>query len=50
MARRKRLSRIAAFNKAARENGMTYGKLQVLETCGKIEVTPDGKLLWRNGR
>ena len=48
MARRRRLSRLAAFNKAARDNGMTYGKLQELETCGRIVVTLDGKLFWRN--
>ena len=44
----KRLSRLAAFQKAARDNGMTYGELQVLETCGKVRVTPNGQLLWRN--
>ena len=47
MARKIKLSRLAAFQKAARDNGMTYGELQVLETCGKVLVTLDGKLFWR---
>lgn len=47
MARKRQLSPIAAFQKAARENGMTYGQLQVLETCGKVIVTPNGQLFWR---
>ena len=46
MARKKQLSRLAAFQKAARDNGMTYGQLQVLETCGKVRVLGDGSLLW----
>ena len=47
MARKKRLTPLEAFAKAARDNHMTYGQLQVLETCGKIKVTKDGKLFWR---
>lgn len=47
MARRIKLSPIATFQKTARDNGMTYGQLQVLETCGKVRVTSDGKILWR---
>lgn len=31
-------SELALFNEAARNKGMTYGKLQVLETSGKIKV------------
>lgn len=48
MARKRKLSPLAAFQKAARDNHMTYGELQVLETCGKVIVTPNGQLLWRN--
>ena len=47
MARKRKMSDLAIFQKAARDNGMTYGQLQVLETCGKVVVTPNGKLLWR---
>ena len=31
-------SELALFNEAARNRGMSYGKLQVLETCGQIKV------------
>lgn len=47
MAEEQKKSDIAIFQKAARDNGMTYGQLQVLETCGEVIVTPNGQLLWR---
>ena len=47
MARKRKLSPLSAFQKAARENGMTYAQLQVLETCRKVRVTSDGKIIWR---
>ena len=47
MARKRKLSPIEAFQKAARENGMTYGQLQVLETLGKVRITSDGAVIWR---
>lgn len=31
-------SDLALFNQEARNRGMTYGKLQALESCGKIKV------------
>jgi hypothetical protein len=40
---RKIKSEIALFNEEARNRGMTYGKLQTLETCGKIKVV-NGKV------
>lgn len=50
MARRRKLSDLSFFNKVARDNGMTYAQLQVLETCEKVVVTPNGQLIWRNKR
>lgn len=35
---KKRKSELALFNEAARNRRMTYGKLQMLETCGRIKV------------
>lgn len=31
-------SRLAEFQRIARENGMTYRELQVLETLGKVKI------------
>lgn len=47
MFEKRKLSPIEKFQKAARENGMTYAQLQVLETCGKVKINKNGKLVWR---
>lgn len=47
MEGKSKLSPLEKFQKIARDNGMTYAQLQVLETLGKIKVTKNGKLLWR---
>lgn len=47
MLGKSKLSPLAAFKKAARDNGMTYAQLQVMETCGKVKITKTGRLVWR---
>lgn len=44
---RKGLTPLEKCVKLARENGMTYGEMQILETCGKIRISKDYKrIIW----